>query len=141
MLVKDPSNGDDNNVDEIIESNDNGNKKDKKMNKEPFVQESESEDHDKEEESKTEKTAPAAEGASGGNDEEIEAFAREIERLIVTDDAMMDYPNFSPKDRKNLDPEVLKALEFELARQAESQNSVFKICTNPMISNYWDPKF
>jgi len=110
-VVKDPSNGDDNNVDEIIESNVNGNNKDKKMDKEPFVQESESENHDKEEESETEKTAPAAEGASGGNDEEIDAFAQEIERLIVTDDAMMEYPNF------------------------------IKICTNPMISNYWNPKF
>merc|ERR1712203_420746 len=77
-VVKDPSDGDDNNVGEIIESNDNGNKKDKEMNKEPFVQESESEDHDKEEEGKTEKTELATEGANGGNDEEIEAFAREI---------------------------------------------------------------
>jgi len=111
------------------------------MSKESFVQESE--DHDKEEESETEKTAPAAEGATGGDDEEIEAFAQEIERLIITDNAMMDYPNFNPEDPKylDLDPEVLKALEFELARRAESQNSVFKIRANPMISNFWDPKF
>merc|ERR1712038_394561 len=139
-VVKDPSNGDNNNVDEIIESNDNGNKKDKKMNEEPFVKESESEDHDKEEEGKTEKTAPTAEGASGGNDEEIEAFAREIERLIVTDDAMMDYPNLSTEDLKNLDldPDVLKGLELNLARRAESQNFVIK-CAYPMMSNYWGP--
>jgi len=54
--------------------------------------------------------------------------------LIVTDDAMMDYPNFSPEDLKDLDldPEVLKALEFELARQAESQNFVIK-CAYPMM--------
>jgi len=68
-VVKDPSDGDHNNVGEIIESNDNGNNKDKKMSKEPVVQESE--DHDKEEEGETENIAPAAEGASGGNDEEM----------------------------------------------------------------------
>merc|ERR1712203_1049608 len=139
-VVKDPSDGEDNNVGEIIESNDNGNNKDKKMSKEPVVQESE--DHDKEKEGETEKIAPAAEGASGGNDEDIEAFAREIERLIVTDDAMMDYPNLSPEDLKNLDldPDVLKGLELNLARQAESQNFVIK-CAYPMMSNYWGPKF
>merc|ERR1712203_569965 len=89
-VVKDPSDGEDNNVGEIIESNDNGNNKDKKMSKEPVVQESE--DHDKKEEGESEKTAPTAEGANGGNDEEIEAFAQEIERLIDTKDAMMDNP-------------------------------------------------
>merc|ERR1712203_1350094 len=138
MGVKDPSDGDDNNVGEIIESNDNGNNKDKKMSKEPVVQESE--DHDKEGE--TEKIAPTAEGASGGNDEDIAAFAREIERLIVTDDAMMDYPNLSTEDLKNLDldPDVLKGLELNLARRAESQNFVIK-CAYPMMSNYWGPKF
>merc|ERR1711902_209279 len=139
-VEKDPSDGEDNNVGEIIESNDNGNNKDKKMSKEPVVQESE--DHDKEEEGKTEKIAPAAEGASGGNDEDIEAFAQEIERLIVTDNAMMDYLNLSPEDLKNLDldPDVLKGLELNLARQAESQNFVIK-CAYPMMSNYWGPKF
>jgi len=75
-VVKDPSDGDDNNVGEIIESNDNGNKKDKKMSKEPVVQESEN--HDNTEESETEETAPAAQGA---REEMMRILKRLLKRL------------------------------------------------------------